>query len=357
MLGQRGDARAAEQALREAELALDRSQRGLSAAGSAGALKLKLEAARAPAFERQAQEGCEEEDVQGAAIQALMQMKPERALPILRGVLQRRDPCSASLRKQAIFVLSQQDPAAAQDLIVNAARTDPDPEVQQAAVVWLSSVRSESAVDALADILEETDDPALQQTTMFALAQHAGDRAEKLLREYALDANKPDRVRATAIDLLSQNPGNADAAFLIDLYGGLDSPGLKERVFASVARMDDPAATDWMLERALDPDETMEVRKQALFWAGQQPTIELSRLQEIYEQLTDPEMKEQMIFLYAQRDDEERVDRLIEIARSEKDPELRKKAIFWLGQTGDERAIEFLAHLLEPGLAPPPQGD
>jgi len=350
MLGRRGDGRAAQRALREAESVLVANQRTLATAGARATRSLERALARtqsAAIAQTEAPEGCEEDDVRQAAIQALMQIETERAIPILRGVLERRDECSVPLRKQAIFVLSQQDPEAVEDLIVQAARTDPDPEVQQAAVFWLSSVGSESAVEALADILASTDDPALEENAMFALSQHPSDRAGALLREYALDASKPDQVREKAIFWLSQHPDHADAAFLIDLYSKLDSPSLKEHVFISVSQMDDDAAADWMFERALDPDETMEVRKQALFWAGQHSTIDLSRLDGLYAQLSDREMKEQLIFLYAQRDEDERIDRLIEIARSEEDPELRKTAIFWLGQTGDDRAVEFLLHLVD----------
>ena len=67
----------------------------------------------------------------------------------------------------------------------------------------------------------------------------------------------------------------------------------------------------------------------------------------LYPRLDDAGMKEQLIFLYAQRQEPERVDRLIEIIEAEEDPELRKRAIFWLGQTGDERAIEFLLNLVD----------
>lgn len=342
MLGQRGDARSAERALREAERVLATSRMATS--------RLGLEAARVRAAavgRAQEREGCEDDGVRQAAIQALMQMDTERAIPILRTVLERRGECSVPLRKQAIFVLSQHDPEEVEDLMVEVARTDPDPGVQEAAVFWLSSVGSESAVAALADILETTDDAALQENAIFALSQHVSARAGEILREYALDASRPERVREKAIFWLSQHPDHADASFLIELYSGLDSPGLKEHVFISISRLGDPRAVDWVFERALDRNEDMELRKQALFWAGQHSTIEFSRLVGLYGRLSDAGMKEQLIFLYAQREEDERVDRLIEIASSEEDPDLRKTAIFWLGQTGDERAIEYLLSLLD----------
>jgi HEAT repeat protein len=276
-----------------------------------------------------------------------MQMETERALPLLRGVLEQRDECSVPLRKQAIFVLGQLEPEEVEDLIIEVARNDPDPGVQEAAVFWLSQVGSDNAVSALSDILESTDNLVLQENAIFALSQNLSDRAAVLLRAYALSAANPERVREKAIFWLSQNPDHADPAWLMELYSQLDAVSLKEHVFITLTQQDDAAAVDWVLERALDTNEQVELRKQALFWAGQHRAIELERLQGLYEQLNDREMKEQLIFLYAQRDEPARVDRLIEIIESEEDTELRKRAIFWLGQTGDDRAIEFLLRLVD----------
>ena len=369
MLGQRGDAQEAEAALRAAEAAL-MTQRMMQDANLNRAMMAAEQAlARSEMITDQASqrammameiaalraggdlgEGCEGDEVRLAALQAVMQMEAERALPLLRGVLEQRDECSVVLRKQAIFVLGQLDPADVEDLIIDAARSDPDPGVQEAAVFWLSSVGSDAAVTALSDILASSDNPVLQENAIFALSQHMGDRAADLLRAYALDAGRSERVREKAIFWLSQNPDYAEAEFFMELYASLDEPALKDHVFHTVSQMGDADAADWVLERALDPDEDIGLRKQALFWAGQHRAIELDRLRGLYERLDDRQMKEQLIFLYGQREEPERVDRLIEIVRSEEDPELRTRAIFWLGQTGDERAIEFLLDLAkDPG--------
>ncbi len=379
-LAQRGDAREAEQALREAEAALAhtvapgalaaslyvseaalaRSAMVSEMATRQAEMALERAAAGLPpgpgpaglppgpvlAGSRRAQEGCEEEDVQHAALQALMQVDSERALPILRRVLQRRDECSIPLRKQAIFVLSQHDPAEAEDLLIDLARNDPDPEIKETAVFWLSQSGSERALDVLLDILGTTDDPKLQEKAIFAVSQHRSARVAELLRSYALDASKPSRVREQAIFWMSQHADLADPSFLIELYGQLGETRLKEQVFFALSQIRDGRAIDWMLERALDSGEPTALRKQALFWAGQHRSVDLARLNGLYGRLTDREMKEQLIFLYSQRSEPEAVERLIEIARAEKDPELRKRVIFWLGQTGDERAIAYLLELV-----------
>jgi hypothetical protein len=344
LLGQRGDARAAQRAITQAERALLRGAEEVARAEA----RAEARAMRSPR-DRQ-QQACEEEDdVRSAAINALMQMDAERALPVLMKVLQRRDECSVPLRKQAIFVLSQHgDADQVETIMLDVARNDPDPEVKESAVFWLSQVDSESAVDALADILATTDNPRIQDKAIFALSQHTSDRAAAILRDYAMDSSKPDHMRAQAIFWISQHGGYTDPQFLIDLYPELDSPELKEKVFFALSQAPDEAAIEWMLQRALDRNEDMELRGQALFWAGQ-AGVEISRLEGLYDTELDREMKEHIIFALSQRTDEPgAIEQLIEIARTETDPELRKTAIFWLGQSGDDRAIQYLLELVEP---------
>ena len=49
----------------------------------------------------------DDDDERIAALNALMQMDSERAMPILKKVLERRDPCSYVLRRKAVWLISQ----------------------------------------------------------------------------------------------------------------------------------------------------------------------------------------------------------------------------------------------------------
>ena len=100
------------------------------------------------------------------------------------------------------------------------------------------------------------------------------------------------------------------------------------------------------MQIALDPKESIEMRKQALFWAGQTggSTESFSAL---YDKMTDAEIKDQLIFVLSQRGrDEKALEKLMNIARNERDKELKNKAIFWLGQSRHPSAIKFLEELI-----------
>jgi hypothetical protein len=99
------------------------------------------------------------------------------------------------------------------------------------------------------------------------------------------------------------------------------------------------------MDIALNEREPIEMRKKALFWAGQ-TSASMDQLAGLYDRMENQEMKEQLIFVYSQRHEAAALDKLIQIAKTEKDKELRKKAIFWLGQSHDPRAAQVLSEII-----------
>jgi HEAT repeat protein len=97
---------------------------------------------------------------------------------------------------------------------------------------------------------------------------------------------------------------------------------------------------------AADSSETTEMRKQALFWAGQ-AGVSTADLTKLYGSVSDREMREQLIFVYSQRKDAAALDKLIDIAKSDPQPELRKRALFWLGQSDDARALQAIQDIID----------
>lgn len=307
------------------------------------------DAAAAEAIARQAQNPCgPEQEVRAAALSALLTMNAEAAVPILREVLQSRDACSAELRRQAVFLISQKMTDESVDILLDLAHRNPDPdaEVREQAVFWLSQVKSEEALAALEAILRETRDPVLQERAVFAISQHGGERAGRVLLELAQRADAPREVREQAIFWIGQTRSAGGTRTLVELYPRLGDAELKERAIFAIAQSGTAEARTWLVERAKDRAEGVEVRKNALFWAGQTGGLTAADLQGLYGSLTDQEMKEQVIFVASQRREREAVDFLMGVARDERDQELRERAIFWLGQSKDPRVPEFLLSLI-----------
>jgi HEAT repeat protein len=287
----------------------------------------------------------DEDDSRIAALNALLQMDAERAMPILTSVLARRDRCSERLRRKAVFLVAQKQSRESADVLLKAARTDPDSEVRQQAVFWLSQVRDPSAVDMLVEIVNGDGERALREKALFALSQHSNANAGAALRAFAENERQPNDLRERAIFSLGQRSGASQAEYLRSLYRKLDDAGLREKVLFALTQRNGEENEAFIRSVANDSRETIEVRKKAIFNLSQM-RVSGGELVSLYTSLRERELREQVIFALSQRRDTPSIDKLMEIAKSDSDPDLRKKAIFWLGQSRDPRVSAFLLELI-----------
>jgi HEAT repeat protein len=288
----------------------------------------------------------DDDDIKVAALNALQQMDAERAGPVLKKVLARRDAESACLRRKAVFLLAQQGAEGAEPTLLDAVRHDPDPEVREQAVFWLSQVGTDASVAALDSILRTTKDPDLQDKAVFALSQQGSARSTQALRAYAERSDVPEEAREKAMFWLGQSGSAENITFLRGLYGRLHSEELRKKVLFSLAQTGTKENARWLVDIARNQKEPLELRKQALFWA-QQCDLPTSEFAGLYGSTTDRVMREQIVFVLSQRGDKPAADKLLEIARSDPDRDLRKKALFWLTQMDDPRAAQLLQEILE----------
>jgi len=292
--------------------------------------------------------GCPSEDDDNderiMALQALMNMDADRAMPILKKVLERRDACSEGLREKAVFLVSQKRTPETANILMNVARSDPSSDVREKAVFWLSQVPGSTGL--LEEILKGNGDENIKEKALFALSQQHEDRAQQTLRDFALRESESEELRDKAIFWLGQNRSTENTQFLRTLYSRLNNQDLKEKVLFSLSQQRGVGNEQWLMSIALNSKEDIELRKKALFWAGQSG-VAISELAQLYDRMGDQEMKESIIFTLSQRQsDRAAMDKMFDIAKNDKDPELRKKAIFWLGQSRDPRVQQFLMDLI-----------
>ena len=354
-LAKQGDEDCAADIARSVGTAVSSAVSGAVAGAVAGAVEGAVTAVEAGvatginSSSRRSRSGCpsedDDDDERIAALNALIQMDADRAMPILTKVLERRDPCSVGLRRKAVFLVSQKRTPETADVLLRIARNDPDEEVREQAVFWLSQVPDERAVTMLQQILASSNNENLKNKALFALSQHRSPNAAQFLRDFALRENESDELRGQAIFWLGQRRSPENAEFLRSLYTRIKSDEVKEKILFSLSQQRGVGNDKWLLDIVRNRNENMELRKKALFWAGQ-GAAPADQLISLYSTLTDSEMREQLIFVYSQRRDPAMVDKMLDIAKNDRDPELRKKAIFWLGQSRDPRVQQFLLDLI-----------
>jgi len=351
--------------LDDAVAALDQQRRdypGANTRDDAQTLKTRIEAEQAKRgngraaqrLEEKAKQlgdesGCpsEDDDMRLAALQGLMQMESESALPILKQVLAKRGACSESLRKHAVFIVSQKHGDDAASLLLDVAQTDPSRDVRAEAIQWLGQSHSNRAAAALDSIASSATDEEILDKAIFALSQTRDDRATQTLRRIAQDARKPAHARGQAVFWLGQTRRDTDdLRFLRDLFGKTEDEELRGNIIQALAQARSSESMRWLLDLARDKALGLEARKNALFWAGQNGG-DLRQLIGLYDELKgQEEIQDQLIFVYSQRRESEATEKLMDIASNDQNRELRKKAIFWLGQKRDPRVSKFLLDLL-----------
>lgn len=338
-LARRGDAAAAEQ------LAVESGVMARSAEERARAERRELERQHAQQKAVMRPHSGEEE-IKLAALDALLMMDSERAIPALQELLKRRDPESVDLRQRAVLILGRKQTPETEQIMLDVARNDPDPEVRGMAVMFLARSESEAAYQALADVVRTSDSPELKERAVIALAQREDERSVALMREIARQPGQNPEIQGLAIMVLGKSGDPASLDFVRQLYGSTASPEVKERILYVLATSKRPEDRQWLLDRALDPKESIEVRRQALFMAGQQKDVPVRDIVAISDGVQDREMREQMLHVLAMRDEPAAVDKLMELARSDPDPHIRQYAIMVLGRSKDPRVAEFLMELI-----------
>lgn len=94
--------------------------------------------------------------------------------------------------------------------------------------------------------------------------------------------------RSTVVALPAGEP------FLEDLYARLTLRSLKERVLHALGEQPSPAGNDWIERLARNPREPFELREHAIQALGEDQH-EIRRLQSLYEDLRDSELKDRVL--------------------------------------------------------------
>jgi HEAT repeat protein len=215
-----------------------------------------------------------------------------------------------------------------------------------AAVGALGMIPDGGGVPALMTLARNGSE-TVRKAAVFWLGQRDEEKAHALVRTVAADEKETDAVRRAAIFALSQGDGasSADFAFLKTLFDRVSSERLKDQVLFSVSQHESWNGGRWLLDQARNESQPMEVRRKAVFWAGQ-GHASVADISALYKSANEPRLREHIIFVLSQRDEEAATSQLISIARDDPDREMRKKALFWLGQKNDPRVTKLITDMV-----------
>jgi len=294
----------------------------------AGALQLEIRQASGQEIEP---ENVADEDLKLLAINGLMNMDPERAVPLIEKFLQGNHP--ARLKEQALFVLAQADTPRAREIIGQVAQGKLHPESQMKAIEFLGAEGGQANLDLLGRVYASASSVEVKGTILQAFA--VSDASDRLLA--AARGERNPELRRKAI----QGLGAASAAdALMQLYREEPSAELKEEVLRALGAGD---AQPQLIEiaRSERNPELKHKAIQGLGVAGGPKAREA--LLAMYASDTDREIRKHVIEGLFVSDD---ARALIDLARKEKDPELKREIVEKLANMDSPEAAEFMLEIL-----------
>lgn len=294
---------------------------------------------------------CDEEDlaVRVEALSALSQMDEAAALPVLRKVLARRDPCTVGLRRRAVYLAIRNNAdSTASPLLLDVIKNDPDMDVRVEAVEALNRLAGAGgrrAGAALQDVLSSATEERLQNAAARGLAAR-GDWAA--LRTFVERTDTPLRLRVSAISGISrERSSDGDVAWLRTLYPKVGEAELKEAIVSTLGKIGGDANEQWLMSLARNANEPLRARVSAISRLSRSQ-IPVGEFMKIYDAATERQVREYVLRVLMERKEPEAVDKLIDVARTSTDPVLRRTAISYLSRfKNDPRVQKLLLELID----------
>lgn len=296
-------------------------------------------------------DGCPraQDDERIDALNAVAQMDPEAALPILKKVIARREPCTQQLRRTAVWLVASKRQAEAASILMTVAKSDPDKEVREQAVFWMANVPTEDATSMLIELAKKGDDVELRKRAVYSLSRSKSPRAASTLREIILDVSVDVELRSEALNSYMTGPGRtADDAlsFLKDTYGRADDTRFRQRVLYTVAQRRNDESRAFLVDVAQNARESLEIRRIAIGSLGT-AGITAQQLAQIYDRSPEVELRKQVMGTLMNLKDNAGLDKMLDIGRNEKNVELRKQALALMSRSKDPRVVALFAEIIE----------
>lgn len=273
-----------------------------------------------------------DDDLKIMAISGLMNSDPDRALPVLQGILQSNKP--EKLKERALFVIAQSNSPQARQILVKAAENGADRALQANAIKYIGLFGGEANRKLLMEVYNSTKDLPVRRSILQSFML-SGDRARLL----ALAKSEPnEELRGDAVSQLGLSGARDELA---DLYAREQSIAIRKKILSAMflggggEKLAEVART----EANLDLKKTA-IRNLGLLGGSKSGT----ELVSIYDTDTRPEIRREVINgLFLQNN----AAALVSIARREKDPSLKREIVTKLGLMHSKEATDYLIETLK----------
>lgn len=313
-----------------------------------GALAARGDAEQARIVAQEAKKGgCDREDMQvrAEALSGLAQSDMNAATPLLRRVLEKKDPCSLDLRRRALSILLRRADTAATSAAISVARNAEETlELRIDAVSYLSRLPGDNALATLEELMRNSNDRDVQRAAVRSLANSDNTRARATVRSIIERNDVSEELRMEALNSFSSDRSSSDdGAYLRSLFGKVQSERLKAAVLSSISRVGGPENDQFLLSVARNSAESSALRSSAINRLSRSSTtVSVADLTKLYDAAESRSLRNQVVNALSQRKEPEALDKLIEILKTSTDSSVRSQVVSILARSADPKARQAL---------------
>lgn len=268
-----------------------------------------------------------DEDLALAALEGLMQQSSDRALPIIKKVLAGSQ--TATVKRRALFVLSQIDAPEARQILLQTARST-DAGMRGEAIRSIGIGGDAQTLDALIEVYRSGN----------------SDVQKEVLQAWMI-AGRKDAVFQIAMNAKSEDEANA-AIHMLGVMGATEElrklgerPNAARGLVEAYALSGDLASLRKMAESSPDRATRLEAVRKMGIVDGEQAHL---ALREIYARATDADVREAALQGMMMSSDEQGVLALYRASRSSEE---KRMLLRYLSMMGGDAALQAIDQALE----------
>ena len=296
------------------------------------------QAVRQSAGQRISPEQADDEELKIMALNALVHSDPDRALPLIEGVL--NGPNSPQMKSRAIYVLAQISQPRAREILLNLAKGGGNPDLQRTAIRYIATGGKRGATSTeLREIYDSTQDVDIKRAVLQAWGQ-SGDLVNlvSVASTGGSDAPLLD-LRRSAVNEL----GNAGA--VNDLWNIYQKEQNRDLKLSILSRLGSLGAADRLTE-VIRSEKDPEIRRRAIRSLGSMRADKsAAALTDLYSREDDVDNKKAIISALGNQNNGEA---LVAIARKENNMTMKREIVSRLSNmTKNKAAMDYMLEIIK----------
>jgi len=220
---------------------------------------------------------------------------------------------------------------------INPETLDANDEIKLLAINGIANTDPDRAIPLLETVLNATNTLGNKKRALYVLALNDDPRAHQILLRHAKGDGTPELQLEAVRYLALRQDGPTRGAELREVYESTQDPAVRRAIIEAFRMTGDKG---FLVAVAKDKTVTIDLKRSAINGLGTiAPPTELWTL---YQQETDPNLRSQMVMVFASRN---ATEQLLQIAKTEKDANVRLLAVRRLGSQGTDKTGAALVDL------------